>query len=90
MRSDIILHLKKEITSDCSVRNDMESPDLVCIVLSYQIAILNDMQISMPTYDKFSQYHQTTLSEMCSLLNEYRVISNVPFSPYQNMPGVAL
>ncbi|GFU64858.1 hypothetical protein TNCV_785091 [Trichonephila clavipes] len=44
MRSGIILHLKKEISSDCNARHDMGSQDLVCIPLSRYIAIPNDMQ----------------------------------------------
>ncbi|GFX46986.1 hypothetical protein TNCV_316091 [Trichonephila clavipes] len=80
----------EEIPKVCNVRHGMGSQDLVCIPLSHQIAIWNDMQFSMSPYADSNPYLQTSPSEMGSFLYEYRIISRFPFSPHHITSDVKL
>ncbi|GFT89760.1 hypothetical protein TNCV_1665331 [Trichonephila clavipes] len=78
MKSDIILHGKKEISNSCNVRYDMVSYDPVSTPLSRQIVFPKDMQVNVFTYEDSISYYQTN-SSVCSA-----IFPVSPFSPYQN------
>lgn len=82
MRSGNISYLKKGIANGCSVRYNKIPEYLIHIPLVHQISIPDNRHCLMPPM--LITFHTILLFVLRPFLCERRIISNIPFIPYQN------